>query len=157
MPLLGQSFSTKHNIELLEKIRRKDANVPVIISTGYAAEKIRERFEEPGIECYLIKPEAVKRLVSVARNCLSQRRPLYELVKTRLSRQLLRHPRRIDNNVAGALARLCIESGMAEPLQIVELDRDHSLVLVSNSSYLSQLQSIKLIPARDWKRQPCQK
>jgi len=62
-------------IELIEKIREIDADVPVVLSSGFALDEMIEKFMTHGFVGFLTKPFKMEELLDVVGTSLSDQRP----------------------------------------------------------------------------------
>jgi PAS domain S-box-containing protein len=62
-------------VELLEKIREIDPDVPVVLSSGFALDEMVERFMPHGFVAFLTKPFKIEELLDVVGMSLSEQRP----------------------------------------------------------------------------------
>jgi|GEM_PF-3853163 len=72
--IVDMVMSDVSGVELIEKIREIDPDVPVVLSSGFALDEMVDKFMSHGFAGFLTKPFKVKELLDVVRMSLSDRR-----------------------------------------------------------------------------------
>lgn len=110
--VLDVTLPEMNGVQVLQRIRDRNAQIPVVVATGETNDETRQQCERLGIQAYMEKPvksEALAAALHGAFNDPKMATEEYEVVTLRLSKRIIQCLTGIDQNIERAVEMLCAE------------------------------------------------
>lgn len=110
--LLDMTLPEMNGIQVLQKIRDLNTNIPVVVVTGETNAETRQQCERLGVQEYMEKPVKSEALTTVLHRALNDPKTAteeYEVVTLRLSKRIIQCLTSIDQNLERAVEMICAE------------------------------------------------